>query len=152
MWAREATRTDRESDQQHGLAIGYSQGRWRGEVMGIVGNFQIRPDDFRERGYALSLEYLFEPKLGVGLSSLVTRAERDRFVTSDGAFVRQAHGLTARYSPVKPLVLLAEADALLSSETDLGYVGLLQVDYELVQGRAPHGHRRGARQGPDRRL
>src|ERR1051325_5467363 len=48
MWVRNATSTSRESQQQWGVALDYSAGRVRGEVMGIAGNYQIRPDKFRE--------------------------------------------------------------------------------------------------------
>jgi hypothetical protein len=61
LWVRDATRTDRESDQQHGVAVAYHEGKLRGEVMAIAGNYQLRPDDFRERGYSLSAEYVLDP-------------------------------------------------------------------------------------------
>jgi hypothetical protein len=51
---RESTRTDRESDQQHGVSLTYSGGRWRTELMLVLGNFQLNPDRYRERGYALT--------------------------------------------------------------------------------------------------
>jgi hypothetical protein len=132
MWVRDATRTDRESAQDHGVAIDYNRGHWRGQLMGVLGNFQIHPDKYRDRGYALYGEYLFNPQLGVGLSSEVLHAELDRFYLVP--ITRQAHGLTARYSPIVPVAILAEADALFSDQTTAGYVALLQADYEFVQG------------------
>jgi hypothetical protein len=42
--------------------------------------------------------------------------------------------LTGRLVPVKKLAVLAEADLLLSSIASAGYVGMLQGDYEIVQG------------------
>jgi hypothetical protein len=133
MWARMATLTDRESDQQYGVAASYSAGRWRGEGMVIVGNFQISPDKFRQRGYALYAEYLLDPHNAVGISSTITHANEDRFLLVENT--RQAHGLTGRFAPLKlPLVVMAETDLLISSATGTGYVGLLQADYEVVRG------------------
>jgi hypothetical protein len=52
--------------------------------------------------------------------------------------LRQAHGLFARYSPVRLLVLLAEWDFLIQSPFGtpayLGYAGFLQGDVEIIQG------------------
>jgi hypothetical protein len=134
MWARSATRTDRESAQQHGVAVSYSAGRIRGEFMGIAGNYQISPDKFRERGYSLYAEYLLGLRTALGVSSLVTHAEDDRFLQNGKPLTRQAHGLTARLVPTGDLAILAEADVLASSQTKLGYVGMLQADYEFAQG------------------
>jgi nicotinamide mononucleotide transporter PnuC len=36
--------------QQHGVAVAYSGERVRGEILGIAGNYQIQPDDYRQRG------------------------------------------------------------------------------------------------------
>lgn len=132
MWARAATRTDRESAQQHGVAVSYSGGKWRGEVMGILGNYQISPDKFRERGYSLYAEYLLNSHTALGVSSLVTHAESDRFLEVPNT--RQAHGVTARLVPVAPIAVLVEADVLLSTPAKPGYVGMVQADYEFVQG------------------
>jgi hypothetical protein len=133
MWVREGTRTDRESDQHHGVALSYAKGRWRGELMGIAGNYQIRPDEFRERGYSLHAEYMLDPRLALGISSLVTHAARDRLVLTED-LTRQAHGVTARVVPHRDVALLAEVDLLASSRTSLGYVSFVQADYELVSG------------------
>jgi hypothetical protein len=133
MWARAGTRTDRESAQQHGVALSYSGGKWRGEVMGILGNYQMGPDKFRERGYSAYAEYMIARTFGLGVSSLVTHAKEDRFVTGSSN-TRQAHGLTARYVPVKPLTFMLEGDYLLSTQRRPGYVGLLQADLEFAQG------------------
>jgi hypothetical protein len=133
MWAREATRSDRESDQQHGLAVSYAKGRWRGEVMGIAGNFQINPDDYRERGYAMHGEYVLTPAVALGLSSLYTRASIDRLTGFDD-YGRQAHGVTARVVPLADVAVLAEVDVLKNTGQGLGHVSMLQVDYELIGG------------------
>jgi hypothetical protein len=134
MWARTATRTDREHNQEHGVALDYYEGRWRGQIMGILGNYQISPDKFRERGYSLYAEYLLTPHAAIGLSSLVTHAQSDYQLAGSPENTRQAHGLTGRVAPIAPLAILAEADLLLSSVTNAGYVGMLQADYEAIQG------------------
>ena len=72
----------------------------------------------------------------LGVSSLVARAEKDR--VSQKSLVRHAHGIFGRYRPVKPLVLLAEADLLAEAAEDAatgtGFVGMLQADAEVTQG------------------
>ncbi|HEY6562199.1 MAG TPA: hypothetical protein VI072_33255 [Polyangiaceae bacterium] len=134
MWAREATRTDRDSDQQHGVSVSF-QGDWlRGEIMGIAGNFQINPDRFRERGYSLYLEALASDWAALGISSLVTRAEEDRLLLNGDVMTRQAHGGFARLAPLSQLALLIEANGLLRSSNKPGYVAFAQADYEVVQG------------------
>jgi hypothetical protein len=134
MWVRDQTRTSRESQQDHGVALDYSAGRIRGEIMGILGNYQVRPDKFRERGYSLYAEYLLGLHSAIGVSSLITHAKEDLNLSNGKPLTRQAHGLTGRYAPVQPVVLLAEADLLLSDQTTAGYVGMLQADYEFAQG------------------
>jgi hypothetical protein len=134
MWVREQTRTDRESDQQHGLALSYSGSSLRGELMAILGNYQINPDKFRERGYSLFVEMLVTSSVGFGVSSMVTTAEADLTTFADDKTLRQAHGLFTRLVPVSQVAVLLEADALLKTDLNAGYVGFLQVDYEPVQG------------------
>jgi hypothetical protein len=133
MWVREKTQTDRESDQQTGLALSYVGESLRAEVMAIAGNFQVNPDEFRERGYSLFVEGIATNRLAAGVSSKVTFVEKDRY-TNGKDVLRQAHGLMARYAPWDPLAILFEADVLFRSETDAGYVGFLQADYEIIQG------------------
>ncbi len=136
-WVRQATRTDTNDNQQHGVALAYTGERLRGELMAIAGNFQIHPDIYRERGYAGFLEWSPAPRATVGLSSLATWARYD-LVSQGPSTVRQAHGLFARWAPTAPLVFLAEVDALTSHSrgkpTTLGYAGLLQADLELTRG------------------
>lgn len=134
MWVRSATRTDRESGQEHGLAVAFNGESVRGEVMAIAGNYQVHPSRFRERGYSLYFEYLIAPRTGVGVSSFVTSAERDRVIPEPGRMLRQAHGLFTRATLTDSVVLLAELDALKRSFADLGYVGFAQLDWEAVQG------------------
>jgi hypothetical protein len=133
MWVREATRTDRESDQQHGLAVAYTGDFARAEAMAILGNYQLHPDELRERGYSAYGEIQLTDWANAGVTSLVTYARTD-FESLDDEVVRQAHGVTGRIAPVRPLVILIEADVLARSNRDLGYVGFLQLDFEFVQG------------------
>ena len=133
MWVRQATLTDRESAQQHGVAFAYNGEKLRAEVMGIVGNYQINPDKYRQRGYSLYAEYLVGERTGIGVSSMVTKAKKDR-VTLEADPLRQAHGAYLRSALTDELVLLAEADVLLTSDHDTGYVGFAQADYELIRG------------------
>jgi len=134
MWVRDATRTDRESDQQHGVALAYNGSFLRGEVMGIAGNYQISPDKFRERGYSLYLEAAAASWAGVGVSSLVTVSKVDRLTLVEENTTRQVHGVFARLAPLQEVVVLLEGDAMLRSRATLGYVGFLQGDFEFVQG------------------
>ena len=133
MWVRQATRTDRESAQQDGLALAYNGEAIRGEVMLIAGNYQVNPDKYRERGYSLYAEYLTGEHTAIGVSSLVTSAKKDR-ITLDPKALRQAHGVFVRTAFTESVVLLAEADGLLTTDHDAGYVGFAQLDFEATQG------------------
>jgi hypothetical protein len=136
LWARTLTRTDIDDTQQDGVAISVSQEKFRGELMGIAGNFQIRPDAFRERGYSAYFEYAPMTTLAVGASSMFTRATRD--IVYGVTDYRYCNGLFVRYSPVEPLVILAELDSVYQSLTwhghRGGYAGFVQADYEPTQG------------------
>jgi hypothetical protein len=136
LFARALTRTDIDDTQQYGASLYFARDRIRGEVMGILGNFQISPDDFRERGYSAYVEYAPTTTLAVGGSSLFTRATRDVYLGVTD--YRYANGLFARYSPVQPLVLLAECDSIYQSLTWNGHRGgfaaFAQADYEPIQG------------------
>ncbi|HXK19340.1 MAG TPA: hypothetical protein VNG33_16130, partial [Polyangiaceae bacterium] len=108
LWVRRATRTDLNDTQQHGVALAFDGSGIRAEVMAIAGNYQVRPDAYRERGYSLSVEYAAAERLALGVSSLATHAARDLYVKVPNT--RQAHGFCARYAPWQPLVLLGEGD------------------------------------------
>lgn len=135
-FVRNATRTDLDQDQQHGFAAWFGSERIRAELMAVLGNFQVHPDAFRDRGYSAYAEYLVASRYAAGVSSFVLHAERD-LVTRVETW-RQAHGIFARVSPVAPIAVLGEADVLVTSpagfDTRLGYAGLLQLDYEPLQG------------------
>jgi hypothetical protein len=131
---REATRTDRESDQHHGAAIAFNGSHLRGELMAIAGNYQVSPDRYRERGYSLYLEALASRSVAAGASSLLAFSKADRITLEQGSTARGAHGAFARFAPAPPLAILVEADALHLSRRDLGYVGFIQAGYQRRPG------------------
>ncbi len=131
--ARATTRTDFNETQQHGVALAFNGVRVRAEVLAIAGNYQVSPDAYRERGYAGYAEYAPLLNAAIGVSSLVTHAARDRVWLLPNT--RQAHGAFARWAPVTPLVLMAEADLTRHSALSAtGYVTMLQADVEPMQG------------------
>jgi hypothetical protein len=136
LWARTSTRTTSDDDQEYGVSLFATQGLVRGEIMAIVGNFMVRPDDYRERGYSAYLEVAPMPTFAFGASSLFTRARRD--VVLRVTDYRQAHGAFARWSPTPPLVVMGEVDWLYQSLTEnghrAGYAGFVQADWEAKQG------------------
>jgi hypothetical protein len=101
--------------------------------MVILGNYQINPDEFRERGYSFYFELLAASRASIGVSSLYTLAKRDR-ISLESNVARGAHGAFSRLALADPFALLAEFDLLTDSTRELGYVGFLQGDYEIVQG------------------
>jgi hypothetical protein len=104
--------------------------------MAIAGNFQLRPDALRDRGFSGYVEHAFSPKVAAGVTSLVTHAAHE-LEPRTSAF-RQAHGVFGRFVPAKPVVIMAEADLLARSPKrraiEVGGTALLQVDVEPVQG------------------
>lgn len=134
-WVRDATKTDRESDQQHGIAFSYWGGHWRSEGMLVLGNYQVAPDDFRERGYAGYVEYLFGSDLAIGLTSEILQSRSGpHFAPSGSKVLRHAHGAMARFAATENLAVLAELDFLKTSGSGIGFVGFLQGNYEIFQG------------------
>jgi hypothetical protein len=136
MWVRDATNTDTNLDQQVGVSASYNGEKLRGELMGLLGNYQLGPDAYRERGYSLFAEYTVASKLFVGVSSLIAASQADPLLQLP--MVRHAHGVMARWSPVEPLSLMAEADFLAWQQPTLldrlGFAALLQADVEVMQG------------------
>jgi hypothetical protein len=137
-WVRAMTRTNIDDDQDHGIAFDYTGNLFRGSLMAVLGNYQISPDAFRDRGYVGFLEVDPIPRLAIGVSSLVTHAEKD--LDLEVPDWRQAHGAYVRSSPFKPLVLMAEGDVIAnttsptSAASSLGFTSMLQADVEPVQG------------------
>lgn len=134
MWVRQITNTDRESSQQHGVALAYVGDKLRGEVMGIAGNYQLNPDKYRDRGYSGYLEYALGSTVTAGVSSMLTYSKADRQTLEDLRTTRQAHGLMGRAGFGDKFALLAEIDGLFTSRRDPGYVGFAQFDAEVIQG------------------
>jgi hypothetical protein len=141
MFVRMTTRTNIDDQQQHGLSLAWNATGLRAEVMAILGNFQIRPDDFRERGYSAYLEWVPREKLALGASSLITHASMD--LRLDTPLWRHAHGVFARWAPLRPLVVTIESDLLFTSQPPAraaaannfgGNTSALMVDYEPVHG------------------
>ena len=133
---RSLTRTDTNVQQQHGLALAWNTEGWRTEVMLLLGNYQIRPDAFRERGAAAFAEWAVTQNFAVGASTLASWANKD--IDASVPLLRQVHGGFARWAPVPSLALLTEVDAVINySSADVwgaGAVGWLQADWEPIQG------------------
>lgn len=134
LMARVATNTDRESDQQHGVSFAQSTGPWRYELMFSLGNFQIAPDDYRERGYSGTFEYLVDQDLALGMSSSILTSGRSIVTGSQERTIRHGHGVTARWVPFHPTTLLVEADVIKRTGSTLGYTGFVTADVEAFQG------------------
>jgi hypothetical protein len=136
LWARTLTRTDIDATQEYGVALSFGRDKLRGELMGIAGNFEIRPDEFRDRGYSVYVEYAPLTTLAVGASSLFTRATRD--IVYGVTDYRYSNGPFLRYAPLQQLVFLTEIDSVYQSLTwnghRGGYAGFAQADYEPIQG------------------
>ncbi|MEI9953417.1 MAG: hypothetical protein WDO74_31675 [Pseudomonadota bacterium] len=137
LWARTLSGSNINDQQQYGLAVSFAGERFRGEVMGIIGCFQIRPDVFRQRGYSAFAEFEVVPRLTFGASSKIVHLQLDPNTLEEEW--RHAHGVFGRWaSPWEPLVLLGELDYVLDSPRGLyktrGVVGYLQADIEATQG------------------
>jgi len=121
------------------MSVVYSSGRFRGELMGFVGNLQI-PSQYLSPGYSGYLEYSLDTNLAIGVSSLLVYAKREPLTTNTDittaqrAVLRVVEGATVRYAPLRELVLLGEADVLRRTGTGFGTVGMATADLEAVQG------------------
>jgi hypothetical protein len=73
----QVTRTNINESQQHGIAFAWNGEIVRGEVMALLGNYQLNPDAYRERGYAGYVEFKVKEKVALGVSSMVTYAKQD---------------------------------------------------------------------------
>ncbi len=154
-YVRTLTRTDINIHQQVGAAVSYNSETVRGELMGIVGNFQVGPDIYRERGYSAFAEYSLAHNAYLGLSSLITSAGAD--ILTGVQTVRHAHGVFARLAPMERLALLAEADFLAWQSPQaldrIGFAAFFQADFDLMQGlhlmaTAEAGHTGSGEAGP----
>lgn len=133
---RKMTGTDIDSQQQYGASIFHEGENYHAELMAIAGNYQIHPDNYRQRGYAGYAEFSLRPRLQFGISSLITYQKLDPDLLQSA--VHGAHGVTLRWSPAPNTVVLAEADILHSlisgSINHVGYAGVAQLDYEFLRG------------------
>lgn len=136
LYVRAVTRTTTNDDQQVGLSAAWYRGPFRAEAMGIAGNYQLAPDDFRERGGAGYVSWAPTNQAEVGLSGLWTHALLDAELGVERT--RQAAALHGRLAPLGRLAVLAEGDltrdVLGAGTTRLGWAAVLQADLEPVQG------------------
>lgn len=134
LFARAATETDANDDQQLGIDAVYGGKKFRAEIMGILGNMQVSPDVFRERGYSFAGGYSPTRRVEVGVSSLLAHSVLDPATLTER--IRQAYGLFARVSPKERVGVFAEADLTVDGtlEPRLGTAGYLQVDVEAARG------------------
>ncbi|MBL8911350.1 MAG: hypothetical protein JNM17_11715 [Archangium sp.] len=135
-FVRQTTRTDVNTSQSVGASVSYNSDVVRGEVMGLLGNFQLGPDIYRERGYSAFAEYSLSHNAYIGLSSLIAHAGADPETTK--ATTRHAHGMFARLAPTQKFAILAEADFLLWQSPQLldriGFAAMAQGDFEIMNG------------------
>ena len=136
-WVRAATATDINQDQQYGASLLLAGETVRGEIMAIAGNYQVKPDEYRERGYSGYLEVMVAPSTALGVSSLITRAERS--LSTGVPTLRQAHGAFLRWGILPQLGLLSEADVILQQRLGTGVLEAgsatwTQLDWEPIQG------------------
>jgi hypothetical protein len=133
---RARTQTDIDSQEQWGASFFKQGDAYRAEIMAIAGNYQISPDVFRQRGYSAYGELSVAPSVALGLSSLVTYATTDAELGVSA--VRGAHGPFLRWAATPDLAVLAEADVAHTApqyaQTEAGFVGLAQADWEFVRG------------------
>ncbi len=136
-YVRSMTGTNIDAQQQVGFSVFHETEAYRFEVMAIAGNYQIAPDDYRQRGYAGYAELNAGAGIQVGISSKFTRAKLDPLTLERDAYAG-AHGPMLRWSPVERVAVLAELDLLHRSasaaSTRYGMAGMAQIDWEFVRG------------------
>ncbi len=136
LWTRQLTRSDYNAAQQHGVAVAYNTYGWRAEGMFVLGNFQVSPDKFRDRGFVGYAERAISTRLAAGLSAQVMHADRD--VQDASPTWRHAYGAFARYSPTVPWVISAEVDMLANTfrgkTNRTGITSFATADYEPWKG------------------
>jgi len=141
-WVRNNTQTDINYSQQSGLSVAFDNGHVRTEVMAILGNLNISPDAYRQRGFSGLVEVPVAERATVGFSALVTRAELTLFAptpTSGLPGLRQVYALFSRYAPIEQVVVMVEGDIFFNNNLGSGVVQgnaatWLQVDWEPIQG------------------
>ncbi|HXX30477.1 MAG TPA: hypothetical protein VEJ89_07150 [Myxococcaceae bacterium] len=137
-WVRDQTATTINVDQQSGFSVAFDNSKVRTEVLLMLGNLNVSPDSYRERGLSGLVEVPVAERTVVGMSALISRAGQT--ASSNGSPVlRQVYGAFTRWAPTEPVVLLAEADVFFHDVLGSGNVqpngaAWLQVDYEPIQG------------------
>jgi hypothetical protein len=136
-WVRTNTHTDINYSQQSGLAVAFDNGHLRTEVMGIVGNYNISPDAYRQRGFSGLLEVPIAERATIGFSALLTRAELTLNAPSPG--LHEVYAVFSRWGPLQQVAVVAEADLFYDNNLGSGILQpnaatWLQVDYEPIQG------------------
>jgi hypothetical protein len=143
-WIRNNTQTDINYSQQTGLSFAFDNGHVRTEVMAILGNLNISPDAYRQRGFSGLVEVPVATRTTVGFSALVTRAELSQVPPPVGTQpglpgLRQVYGLFGRWAPIEQIGFVLEGDIFLNNNLGSGIVQTngatwLQMDWEPLQG------------------
>jgi hypothetical protein len=148
-WVRNNTLTDINYSQQSGISLAFDNGHVRTEVMAILGNLNISPDAYRQRGFSGLVEVPVAPRATVGFSALITRAELSLIPPPphpDGSpgqpglpGLRQDYALFGRWAPIEPIVFMVEGDLFFNNNLGSGVVQSngatwLQMDWEPIQG------------------
>lgn len=136
-WVRNNTQTDINYSQQSGLSVSFDNGHVRTEVLAILGNLNVSPDAYRQRGFSGLVELPVAERASIGISVEVTRA--DLTTSSTSPALHQVYGAFARWAPVEPVVIMAEGDLYINNTLGSGVaqpngVTWIQVDYEPIQG------------------
>jgi hypothetical protein len=136
-WVRSLSSTSINDDQQYGVAANWSPSSFRAELFAIAGNYQLRPDAYRERGVSALVEWLPFDGWALGASTLNTyRRLHPTYLLETW---HHAGALFTRWAaPWSPLVLLAEFDYVYDTpkldEHREGAVAFVQLDIEPVRG------------------
>ena len=136
-WVRNNTLTDINYSQQSGFSVAFDNGHVRSEVLAILGNLNISPDGYRQRGFSGLVEVPVAERATVGFSALVTRAELGPSTQSPS--LRQVYAVFSRWAPIEPVVVMVEGDVFLNNTLGSGALQTnaatwLQVDWEPIQG------------------
>jgi hypothetical protein len=100
-YVRYNTGTNIDAQQQLGASIFHEEDTYRFEFMAIAGNYQIAPDDYRERGYSGYAEFNVGSGAQVGFSSKVTRSKIDLTTLGRNSYFG-AHGPMVLGRPWNP--------------------------------------------------
>ncbi len=118
--------------------------KFRGELMGIAGNYQINPDEFRERGYSLYPRILRTSgaRRDRRRNSLITTAKRDRLTLRAGRECARAWRILRATLAEASGAARRSTDMLSSSNTEVGYVAPRSARSRAGSRGAPDRHGR----------